>query len=142
MHTVFRDSPNIFIFKKESCKVYPYSYYPDYPPLHPEAYVPYEYPYIEQPDTYDVERQPPQFQDFERRLRQLERQNDQQTRELTRQNQEINRITREIQRINQEITRLNQNDQRHTRRLNRLNQRLREVENRLRIPFTPLEDGF
>ncbi len=115
--------------------MYPYGYYPEYLPVQPETYVPYDYSYIEQPDVYDIDRQPPQFQGLERRIRQLERQNEDQTRELARQNREINRI-------NQEISRLNQNDERHTRRLNRINQRLRAVENRLQIPFSAQEDGF
>ena len=106
---------------KGEMNMYPYGYYPEYLPVQPETYVPYEYSYIEQPDVYDIDRQPPQFQGLERRIRQLERQNDQQSRE---------------------ITRLSQTVERHTRRLNRLNQRLRAVENRLQIPFSAQEDGF
>lgn len=101
--------------------MYPYNYYPEYLPVQPEIYAPYYYPYTEQPDVYEIDRQRPPVQDLERRIRQLERQNEQQSREITRLNREM---------------------ERHDRRLNRLNQRLREVENRLRIPFSPLEDGF
>ena len=62
--------------------MYPYGYYPEYLPVQPETYVPYDYSYIEQPDIYDIDRQPPQSQNLERRIRQLERQNEDQTREL------------------------------------------------------------
>ena len=104
--------------------MYPYGYYPEYLPVQSETYVPYDYSYTDQQDVYDVydiDRQRPQIQDLERRIRQLERQNEIQSRE---------------------ITRLNQTVERHSRRLNRLNQRLRAIEDKLRIPFSPLEDGF
>lgn len=99
--------------------MYPYGYYPEYIPVQPEAYAPYDYSYTEQLDTYEIDRQRPQ--ELERRIRQLERQNEIQSREITRLNREV---------------------ERHSRRLNRLNQRLRDIENRLRIPFSPLVDGF
>ncbi|MFF5398866.1 hypothetical protein ACFY5J_14820 [Peribacillus butanolivorans] len=99
-------------------------------------------PYNHLPEEFDFERQPPQTQQIERRVRELERQNEQQTREINRLNQEITRVNREVNRVNQEITRLSQNDQRHTNRLNRLNQRLRAVERNLSIPFSATDDGF
>ena len=34
--------------------MYPYGYYPEYLPVQPETYVPYEYSYIDQQDVYDV----------------------------------------------------------------------------------------
>ena len=81
------------------------SYIPQFQPDY------YPYPQQEQFDPY---RQPPQWQQIERRLSQLERQNE-------RQERDINQLQRRLQRVNQ---------------------RLRQVERRLNIPFTPFDGEY
>lgn len=94
--------------------MYPYGYYQG--PQTPMEYnPPYEQtnPYI-LPEEYDPDRQPPQFQQLERRVTRLERENDRQARE-------IDRLQRRLQRVNQ---------------------RLRAVERRFNFPFTPFDGEY
>jgi predicted RNase H-like nuclease (RuvC/YqgF family) len=90
--------------------MYPYGYY-QMPPMQYDVnqYDPYNT--HEPQDQFDPDRQPPQFQNLERRVNRLEREND-------RQQREINQLQRRVQRINQ---------------------RLRQVERRFNFPYTPFD---
>jgi uncharacterized lipoprotein YddW (UPF0748 family) len=84
----------------------------------PEAFNSYgqveQYQTFGQANPFDPDRQPPQFQNLERRVDRLERENERQARE-------INQLQRRLQRVNQ---------------------RLRAVERRLNIGFTPFDGEY